>query len=584
VRRPFYRRVWFWVVFTIVLLLALTAAWAALLVPRVLQVRDVLTQAVPLALEAKQKLLAGDRAGVAETTAQLAELSAEAREQSDSPAWSAAEWVPVMGKNLSAVRLAADSVDSIVTDVVEPLSTIDISSLKQSGGVNVAALQQAAPLVQAAAETTDRVSNEIGAIDVEALLPQVKEGVTKLRGANDELRAILDPANTALKVLPGALGADGERSYLLLFQNNAESRGSGGNPAAIMRVTFTDGHISIAEQASSGDFNNERAEPIVPLDDATIALFDTKIARYMQDMTLTPDFTETATIAQAFWAETFGTPVDGVISFDPVALSYLLSATGPIQLPTGEVIDANNAVPMLLSEVYSKYTEPEEQDAFFAGAAGMVFDALVSGDGDMRSLMDPLGKALNEGRLLLSLNDPALEDLIAGTRLSGTLPSDNAKNTNMAVYVNDVTEGKLDYYLQLDIAATSSQCTVPQDAQFSVTATLTNTLTPEQAADLPRYVAPARFFAKGDISTDLVVYGPVGSSFESMMLDGVSVDPEVNVEHLGRPAVRFNVLNQPSIAHSLTVNFTGAAGDLGPLEVRHTPMVRPSNIELSPCS
>ena len=37
----------------------------------------------------------------------------------------------------------------------------------------------------------------------------------------------------------------------------------------------------------------------------------------MPDITLTPDFTESAELMRAYWAESFGTPIDGVVSFDP---------------------------------------------------------------------------------------------------------------------------------------------------------------------------------------------------------------------------------------------------------------------------
>src|SRR5690606_5018452 len=142
--------------------------------------------------------------------------------------------------------------------------------------------------------------------------------------------------DTTLQLLPGALGAEGPRNYLMLFQNNAEARGAGGNPAAILLVNVTDGRISIAQQASSTDFQNARPTPVTALDPETTARYGDKVGRYMQDIMLTPDFTESADIMRAWWAETFGTPIDAVVSFDPVALGYLLGATGPVTLPTGE--------------------------------------------------------------------------------------------------------------------------------------------------------------------------------------------------------------------------------------------------------
>src|SRR5690606_9867888 len=92
------------------------------------------------------------------------------------------------------------------------------------------------------------------------------------------------------------------------------------------------GRISVTQQASSSDFDNGRATPITELNPETVAIYGDKVGRYIQDTTLPPDFTETADIVRAFWAEAFGTPVDAVVSFDPVALSYLLEATGPVTI------------------------------------------------------------------------------------------------------------------------------------------------------------------------------------------------------------------------------------------------------------
>ena len=48
------------------------------------------------------------------------------------------------------------------------------------------------------------------------------------------------------------------------------------------------------------------------------------------------------------WRANIGGRVDGVISFDPVALSYLLKATGPVKIGNGETITSDNAVSYLL--------------------------------------------------------------------------------------------------------------------------------------------------------------------------------------------------------------------------------------------
>ncbi|WP_417508024.1 DUF4012 domain-containing protein [Microbacterium sp.] len=561
---------------------------------RAMSARDSLQQAMPLATVAKDQILAGDAEDAVATTTQLASLTADAREQTDDEVWKSLEWIPVVGANLHAVRTAAIVTDDLVTGALTPATSLNIKALTPvDGAVNLEAITEMQAAVTQAAETVDKAATELETIDQNALIPQVADALVKLTGAVDELQPMLGPAKDIIGVLPTALGADGPRNYLMMFQNNAESRGTGGNPAALVLLTADQGRISITQQASSGDFNNGRATPIIDLDPETVALYGDKIGRYVQDTTLSPEFSETAEIVRAFWAESFGTPVDAVVSFDPVALSYLLQATGPVTVPeyveiegyNVEIADqpvelnADNAVSYLLNQIYAEIKQPELQDAFFATAAGTIFDAVTSGSADPKALLEALTKAINEGRLMYVPTDVAEAELIGETRLSGTLPSTNEFETLLGVYVNDITEGKLDYYMQLEIVAASAQCS-PEPSTFTTTATLTNTLAPDDVDALAPYISPARFFPKGVISTDLVLYGPVGATAATVSVNGEPVSFSA-VTHVGRPAVKINVENPPSETRTIVVGFTASDGQYGSLSVRHTPMVRDTPVSLA---
>ncbi|WP_423494743.1 DUF4012 domain-containing protein [Microbacterium esteraromaticum] len=589
-RRPLLRSLRFWLPMGIVLLLLVLAGAAAAiglpLYDRAMAAKSSLEKAMPLASTAADAVIAGDTEAAQAAAAQIASYTADAREQTDAGLWKSMEWVPVVGPNLEAVRVATAVTDDLVREALMPATTLSLDSLKpQDGAIDLAGIADMQAVVAQANSAVQTASAEIAAVDVGALIPQVGSAFEKLTGALDELRPMLGSADEVLSVLPAALGAEQPRHYLMIFQNNAESRGTGGNPAALVMINVDQGRISIGQQASSGDFENGRDEPIIPLDPETAALYGDKIGRYVMDTTLTPDFTETAAIVKAFWAESFGTPVDAVVSFDPVALGYLLQATGPTPVQVeGQplvidrqpvTISAENAVPLLLSDVYSLLPDPKMQDAFFAAAAASVFDALTAGDPNPRALLDSLTRAVDEGRLIYAPTDEAEAALVAGSRLSGRLPADNSETTMLGVYVNDFTEGKLDYYMQLDIAAESTQCESPDAAVFTTTATLSNTLTPDQVDDLARYVSPARFFPKGTVATDLVLYGPVGATVGAVTVDGAPVKATA-LTHLGRPAVKVPVVNDPGQSHVVVAEFVGGAGEHGPVEVWHTPMVRNS--------
>lgn len=604
-RRPLLRSFRFWIPISILLILIAVVVVGALVgthvYDRAMAAKSSLEKAMPLASQASNAILAGDNAKAKQLAGQLAELSADARAQTDDDVWKSIEWLPFAGPNLYAVRTAAAVTDDLVNDAVIPATGLSLAALKpKDGAIDLAGITTLQGVVAQASTAVTAASKALGTIDTEALIPQVSGALDKLTGTVDELEPMLRPASEILDVLPNALGAEAPKHYLLMFQNNAESRGSGGNPAALVRIDVDKGKISIGQQAASQDFKNGRSKPITELNPETAALYGDKIGRYIQDSSLTPDFPETAGIVRAWWAESFNTPLDGVVSFDPVALGYLLKATGPAAVPndTFEVkghkvkvlkepltLTSENAVPFLLKDVYAQYPIPEQQDAVFALSTKAIFDAVTSGGAEPKALLESLTKAVDEGRLMYQPSDEKQTKLVDESRLSGKMPTSNTDTTAVGAYVNDFTEGKLDYYLQLDVAAASTQCSAPNKPTFQVSATITNTLNAQQAADLPKYVAPARFFKKGVIATNLVVYGPVGATVTKVLIDGKEV-ARAALPHLDRNAVMVPLQNAPGQKHTLAVEYAGAGGEYGPLDVRHTPMVRqtPVTIDAPGCA
>ncbi len=55
------------------------------------------------------------------------------------------------------------------------------------------------------------------------------------------------------------------------------------------------------------------------------------------------------------YADRTGEKLDGVITTDPVTLSYLLKVTGPVVLPDGQHISADQVVPYVENGVYRDF-------------------------------------------------------------------------------------------------------------------------------------------------------------------------------------------------------------------------------------
>jgi len=412
------------------------------------------------------------------------------------------------------------------------------------------------------------------ALSAEGTLGAVEDARAQLAGLLDDAASLTSLARTLTELAPPALGSDGPRNYLLMFQNNAEARALGGNPAILVLVKVSDGAISLERQASSLDFPRG-GEPPLALDPALFTVYPESFPRFVMDITARPHFPTAAVLAKAYWEQAFGDVIDGVVSFDPVALGYLLDATGPVTLATGDQLTGDNAVSLLLSDVYARYEDPRMQDAFFGSAADSIFEAITGGEFDPRVAVAALVKAVDERRLLLWSDDPTEQDFVASTPLSGILPSSNDDETVVGVYYMDQSSSKIDYYLDTDVTVDSDQCTASMPT-FSVSAHLSSRLTQEQADALPAYVISGWWGSEKSL-TDVYLVGPVGATF----IDTDNPDLlTVTGTDDGRPVARLAVFLRPGEEATVSARFAGVEGEYGPLTFVGTPMVNPTAVSL----
>jgi len=545
-------------------------------------------------LMAEAKALATDIDDSAKTQKHVDEMvsaAGRAHWATAHPIWRATEVLPAVGDDLRAVRLLARTADSLVSDVAAPLLEFDLSSIGPTdGALNVDAVAELGKKIEEVAPAAQDAQIRLIAdgVDTENLLGPLQSPVMQvedvLNTAADVLRrlAVLSPR------LPAMLGADKPSNYLVLVQNTAEMRTLGGNPGSILMLTLDNGRMEITATAGQADLHSGRTEPIRPLNPWTEALYTDRVGKFIQDTTMTPDFSQTAYLARAFWEDAIGDPGTGVLAVDPVLLSYLLNATGPVDVQDGTTLTADNAVDELLSNVYARFpsgstADTQAQDAFFAAAAGAIFEKLTSSAASPAALFQQLNKGYKEGRILFASSDPLEAEAVSGTRFGGPLYNqNNSKETTLGVFVNDNTEGKLDYYADMSVAVWGNYCSAEKDEErtFTVGAEYNYRVKPEQVASLPEYVSTGRYYPRGVKSTNLVFYGPVGSTFVSAKVDGQDFIPQAGTNDLSRQAVLINFESDPATTHTVQVTFSAPAGEYGPLGVRTTPMLKDVSVAI----
>lgn len=525
--------------------------------------------AATLLIEPLETNITSDSAGDASgTVKQLRAHTAAAKEAANDPLWTLASSLPGVGSNFAAVAEVARSADDVTSLGLEPLvkvySSLDWEALlPSSSGTDLAPLETASSSISSAAHAVRLSADRLNQIDANGLFPQVADPLTQARDQLNDVTGALDAAADASGIAPSMLGAQAPRNYLLIIQNNAEARASGGIPGALAVLSLDRGKLTLGSQSSAGAVGV--MSPVVPFDLEQQQIYSGRVGKFMQDVNLTPDFPTAASTAKAMWERKTGQGVDGVMSIDPVALGYILDATGPVKITNPELLalaasglptelTGKNVVQTLLSDVYSRIERPNLQDAYFAGVAQEIFAALSEGKGNASGLLAGLTRGVDEGRVLVWSAVPAEQSVIAKYALSGSISGPSVSPAQFGAYFNDGTGAKMDYYVKRSVQLVK-ECAVDGYEQTTLRVTSTNSAPADAATSLPAYVTGDGAFGvpPGTVQTNIVAYGPVQANVETAKLDGHRTEFAPYL-HSNRPVGVLAVLLAPG--ESKTVEFT----------------------------
>ncbi|TFC61633.1 DUF4012 domain-containing protein [Cryobacterium sp. TMB1-7] len=550
---------------------------------RALTAKSELEKAQTLVGTLKTQAAAMDFVGVGTTSTKLSAVTSKAVDQTQDPVWRAAEIIPVVGVNLTAVRQMAEAVDVVAKDAVAPIATVasglNAASLKPvDGKINLAPIVDLNAALITAGTALDSAAGSVGKIELDGTVGQVNEAGTKLTTMLDSAATSVRDVSSISSVVPEMLGASGPRNYILMFQNLAETTALGGTAAALTEVTVDAGQISIARQASSQTFPWRDGEPVIAEDPKLAALYSPLIYTRLNLATSRPDFPTAAQITQAFWQQDLGGTVDGVISIDPAALAHMLGATGPVAMSTGDVLTEDNAVALLLNEIYFRYqgkNGPDQTDAFFAEAAMTMFNAVTNSQGEPLDMLNAVSQGVNEHRIMAWSAHPEEQKIIEGTTLAGILPTTNELSTTAGVFFRDTSTSKMDFYLETGASLSTDMCTSATPT-FTTTVNLHSTLTTEVGATLPAYVASG-YWGADLFRTEVYVYGPPGTTYVSSGAAAGAV-LDTTTDDLGRPVAKFTVMLAPGQTSEVAVTFSGPDGTYAAPELRTTPMLNPTTV------
>lgn len=196
-------------------------------------------------------------------------------------------------------------------------------------------------------------------------------------------------------VMPDIFGLEGERIYLMLFQNNMELRPGGGFIGSYGILKLNMGKITDFMIHDIYDADNQLKGHVEP--PYGIRRHIPSVHWYMRDSNFNVDFVRSASSSSNFLDVETGQKATGVIGVDLGFIENILSAIGSVQIADYKetVIDSN------LYELVQKHSEKDFLISLYKEIQIKISDGNIS----YPELLEAVSKSISQKHLLFAFNN-----------------------------------------------------------------------------------------------------------------------------------------------------------------------------------
>jgi hypothetical protein len=161
---------------------------------------------------------------------------------------------------------------------------------------------------------------------------KIRSSIVSVKDQFGGIARLFVDAKPLLKKLPEILGSKKEQTYLLLFQNTAERRATGGFLTAYAIFKIKDGKMTIDK--SSDIYTLDASISSHPAAPPEIATYHKGVSQlYIRDSNLSPDFPKSLELFNSLYKKSsLRVPYDGIIALDSKILVDMLTIFGDAQV------------------------------------------------------------------------------------------------------------------------------------------------------------------------------------------------------------------------------------------------------------
>lgn len=501
------------------------------------------------------QIQSGDVQGAQRTATNLNSIAKELDANVNGPLWVPLTFIPVYGDDVKSIRTLAEVANKLSEQVLIPiaqgLSTDGNARLFVDGGFNIPVIQAMLTPIGAASDTIRECARQVNELS-EPHIVQLMSPVMTVKSLMSVLSEVTGYASDLSRALPGILGANGPRTYLIMACSEAELRSVGGFPGSTGLMTVDNGKLEIGEMTAPNLSFAQSEDEVLELTDEERTLFGTRAGEYFYDAGYNPHFPRAAEIMKSIWDANKKPPFDGIISVDPVFLQSILELTGGVTTSDGVAVNGSNAAEVLMNSAYIMYstesfedesTESSDiaaddqktayalasakQNAFFSEVASLALDAFFGNidSVSMLSAVQVIGDSIADKRIYMWVANPEEQAVIEKLDAACAISMSEA-NPELGVYLATTVASKGNWYINSDTTVGNETKNADGSTSYSVTTTITNTLSPDDAANLPAILttpdqyAVGKVRSKGDMILDVYLFAPMGGVITDLQVEG----------------------------------------------------------------
>jgi Protein of unknown function (DUF4012) len=367
------------------------------------------------------------------------------------PAAAVADVLPLVGDDVDAIQTMARSVSRVAdagSSLVAAARAADwdgtLPGTRVGGSIPIEPIRATTPHLDRATEHLEQAARILAPVRAKELVGPVADAARTVRSAIADRGNLVRAAADATRLLPALLGDEESRRYFLALQNLSAPRGTGGFLGLYGVLEIDRGRLSLGELGHVSTLR--RVAPVEAPEDVR--------ARYGRFGGLThpiaanysPDFPTSAEVMLAMAEPSLGR-LDGVIGADPVWLSDVLRAYGPVE---------TSAWPERLT--YRNISAVLQRDSFLLGQAESnraqealaraVFEAILERPLPVRGLAAAVAGGTEERHLQIYSRDPDEQALLGELGAAGDV---QMPQQPLFVVWQDATSGRAGFFAHRQI-------------------------------------------------------------------------------------------------------------------------------------